>query len=290
MFMRIIIFVLGTLGVFSCNIGVSPDDIKFSSNPTVSPVPPGQVDEASGLADSRSMPGTIWIEQDSGSPPELALLGHDGSVKGKINIPNATNVDWEDMAIGPGPQDGRNYLYIGDFGDNNAQRPTCVIYRLLEPASLQESIGQVERINFRYPDGPRDAEAMIVDPQTRDTWIISKRESKVHLYRLPYPQDINQVTTLEAYGELPFTYVTSAGISPDGSEILLRTYLQVFHWKRNAGQSVADAMQKNTARQLVVKAEPQGEAIGFDREGKGFFTISERASAASVNLYYYAKQ
>ncbi|WP_338872069.1 PE-PGRS family protein [Spirosoma sp. SC4-14] len=288
--MRILIVVLGSLTVLSCNLGVSPDGAKFSSTPTVTPVQPGLIDEASGLADSRSMPGNVWIEQDSGNPPDITLLGYDGSVKGKITVPNATNVDWEDMAIGPGPQDGKNYIYMADIGDNNAQRANCVIYRFVEPASLQESIGQVERINYKYPDGARDAEAIIVDPQTRDTWIISKREDKVHLYRLPYPQDVNQVTTLEAYGELPFTYVTSAAISPDGSEILLRTYLQVYYWKRETGQTVADAMQKGTAQQLIVKAEPQGEAIGFDKESKGFFTISERASASSVNLYYYARK
>ncbi|GAB3889690.1 PE-PGRS family protein [Spirosoma agri] len=288
--MRTILLILGTLTVLSCNIGVTVDGAKFASDPRTAPITAGQIDEASGLADSRTQPGNLWIEQDSGSPAELALLGYDGTVKGKMAIPNATNVDWEDMAIGPGPQDGKNYIYIADIGDNNAQRPGCVIYRFIEPASLQAAIGQVERINFKYPDGARDAEAIIVDPQTRDTWIISKREEKVHLYRLPYPQDINQVTTLQAYGELPFTYVTSAGISPDGSEIVLRTYLQVFYWKREAGQSVADAMQKGTARQLIAKAEPQGEAIGFDKDGKGFFTISERATNPSVNLYYYAKQ
>lgn len=288
--MRILIFVVGMLAVMSCKIGVSVDGAQFSGDPTATPIQPGLIDEASGLADSRSMPGNLWIEQDSGNPAELSLIGYDGSVKGKISIPNSTNNDWEDMTIGPGPQDGKNYIYIADIGDNNAQRPTCVLYRFVEPTSLQQPISLVERINYKYPDGSRDAEAIIVDPQTRDIWIISKREDKVHLYRLPYPQNINEVTTLQAYGELPFSYVTSAGISPDGTEILLRTYVQIYYWKRESGQSIADAMQKGTAKQLVAHAEPQGEAICFDKEAKGFFTISERASAASVNLYYYARK
>ncbi|QHV97404.1 PE-PGRS family protein [Spirosoma endbachense] len=294
--MRIVLLVLGTLTVVSCTIGVTPDAGNFSSNPTSTPVTPGQINEASGLADSRTQPGNLWIEQDSGSPAELALLGYDGKLKGKMSIPNTTNIDWEDMTIGPGPQDGKNYIYIADIGDNNAQRPTSVLYRFIEPANLQETIGQVERINYKYPDGPRDAEAFIVDPQTRDTWIISKREEKVHLYRLPYPQDINQVTTLQTYGELPSFgdglagYVTSAAISPDGGEILVRTYTGIFYWKRTSGQTVADALQKGTRSLLTSRMEPQGEAICFDKDGKGFFTISELASASSVNLYYYARQ
>lgn len=293
--MRRFILLIGLLTTTSCKLGVTSADAQFASDPTLAPVTPGQIDEASGMADSRSQPGNLWIEQDSGSPNELALLGYDGTVKGKITIPNATNRDWEEMAIGPGPQDGVNYLYIGDIGDNNAQTALYQIYRLPEPATLQSPITQVERINFRYPDGSRDAEAMFVDPKTKDIYIITKREDKVHLYRLAYPQNINEVTVAEALGELSFggglaNYVTGAAISPDGSEILVRTYAQLYYWKRNADQSVADALQLGSRRQLVTRLEPQGEAVCFDKDAKGFFTISERASASSVGLYYYARK
>lgn len=293
--MRRFILLISLLTTTSCKLGVTSADAQFASDPTLAPVTPGQIDEASGMADSRSQPGNLWIEQDSGSPNELALLGYDGTVKGKITIPNATNRDWEEMAVGPGPQDGVNYLYIGDIGDNNAQTALYQIYRLPEPATLQSPITQVERINFRYPDGSRDAEAMFVDPKTKDIYIITKREDKVHLYRLAYPQNINEVTVAEALGELSFggglaNYVTGAAISPDGSEILVRTYAQLYYWKRNADQSVADALQLGSRRQLVTRLEPQGEAVCFDKDAKGFFTISERASASSVGLYYYARK
>lgn len=290
-FMRNFILLFFLLALASCKLAVpSVYEAQFSSEPTSTAVAAGQIDEASGMADSRSQPGNLWIEQDSGSPAELALLGYDGKIKGKISIPNSTNRDWEEMAIGPGPTDGTNYLYIGDIGDNNGQYPTCQIYRLPEPSSLQASISKVERINFRYPDGPRDAEAMFVDPATKDIYIISKREEKVRLYSLPYPQNINEVTVAKAYGEIPVTFVTGAAISPDGSEILVRTYTQLYYWKRDSGQSIADALQFGNSRQLVVRAEPQGEAVCFDKDNKGFFTISERANASSINLYYYARK
>ena len=293
--MRVFILLIGLLVTTSCKLEIANGGAQFTSDPTVTPVTPGQIDEASGMADSRSQPGNLWIEEDSGNPAELALLGYDGNVKGKISVPNTTNRDWEEMTIGPGPQDGVNYLYIGDIGDNNAQYPLYQIYRLPEPATLQSTISGVERINFRYPDGSHDAEAMFVDPQTKDIYIITKREEKVHLYRLSYPQNINEVTVAEALGELSFggglaNYVTAAAISPDGSEILVRTYSQLYYWKRNTGQSIADALQLGSRRQLVVRLEPQGEAVCFDKDAKGYFTVSERASAASVNLYYYARK
>ncbi|MBC3788138.1 PE-PGRS family protein [Spirosoma utsteinense] len=295
--MRVFALLIGLLAVSACKLEVPGVALaQFSSEPTVTPISPGQIDEASGMADSRSQPGNIWIQQDSGSPAELALLGYDGQVKGKIAVPNVENRDWEELAIGPGPQEGTNYLYIGEIGDNNAQYPFSQIYRLPEPANLQTPITQVERINFRYPDGPRDAEAMFIDPPTKDIYVISKRENNVHLYRLPYPQNINEVTVAQEYGELPSFgqglpgYVTGAAISPDGTEIVIRTYSGLFYWKRNAGQSVADALQNGTRRQLPYRLEPQGEAICFDKDNRGYFTVSEKASASSVNLYYYARK
>jgi hypothetical protein len=295
--MRAFVFLIGLLVVSACKLDVPGVALaQFSSDPRVTPVSPGQIDEASGMADSRSQPGNIWIQQDSGSPAELALLSYDGAVKGKIALPSVENRDWEELATGPGPRDGVNYLYIGEIGDNNAQHPFCQIYRLPEPATLQTSVSQVERINFRYPDGPRDAEAMFVDPQTKDIYIISKREPNTHLYRLAYPQNINEVTVAQGYGELPSfgqglpAYVTGAAISPDGSEIIVRTYSALFYWKRKAGESIADVLQNGTSRQLPYRLEPQGEAVCFDKDNKGYFTISEKASASSVNLFYYARK
>ena len=289
--MRIFVFLIGLLVLSSCKLAVPGVAVaQFSSDPTVTPVASGQIDEASGMADSRSQPGNVWVQQDGGNPPELALLGYDGQVKGKIAIPNSTNRDWEELAMGPGPKEGVNYLYIGEIGDNNAQYNTYRIYRLPEPANLQTAVTQVERINFRYPDGSRDAEAMFVDPQTKDVYIITKRETNVRLYRLAYPQNINEVIVAQAYGELPLSFVTGAAISPDGTEIAVRTYTAIAYWKRNANQTIADALQNGNSRLLPYRQEPQGEAICFDKDGKGYFTISEKANASSVNLFYYARK
>jgi hypothetical protein len=275
----------------------APSPVEFATEPTAVPIAINQVDETSGIADSRTMPGTLWAQQDSGSPPELALLGHDGQLRGKLRIPNATNRDWEDLAIGPGPQPDLTYLYIGEIGDNNAQYGQYTIYRLPEPRNLTDAVSSVERINFRYPDGARDAETLMLDPQTRDIYIVSKNESKVRLYRLPYPQSTTELLTAESLGELPIdgtqlqSKVTGGCISADGSEILLRSYLFVYYWSRGSGQSVADAMQRTTARELVHRLEPQGEAICFARDSRGYFTLSERPiTAGAVTLNYYTKR
>src|SRR5207253_2979860 len=103
------------------------------------------------------------------------------------------------------------------------------------------------------------------DPQTKDLWIVSKREDKVHLYQLPYPQSTTDVMTAKSYGQLPLTYVDGGSISSDGTEILLRTYTGIYYFKRTSGQSFADALQRQTGTSLPYRLEPQGEAVCFDK-------------------------
>lgn len=287
--MRFLIVILTLSTLVACKLDIPGVDQAQFADPTVVPITPGQIDEASGIADSRSMPGNLWVEQDGGNAPAMTLLGYDGKIKGTVAI-SATNRDWEEMAIGPGPTAGVNYIYMGDIGDNNGNTPILQIYRFPEPTSANATVTQYERINFRYPDGPRDAEAMFVDPATRDIYIISKREPNVHLYRVAYPQNINEITVAELLGTMNMTFVTGAAISPDGSEIMVRTYTEVRYWKRDNGQSIADALQRGNSRSLPYRVEPQGEAVCFDRTATGYFTLSERANASSVNLYYYARK
>ena len=286
---RILITLLSVGLLAACkNTAVAP--VQFATEPTMTKIDADRIDEVSGIADSRSMPGTLWVEQDGGNPAELTLLGHDGRIRGKLALPNVTNRDWEDMTLGPGPQPNVNYLYIGDIGDNNAQTNQYAVYRLPEPKNMTDVPGPVDRISFKYPDGARDAETLLIDPQTRDLYVVSKREAKVRLYRLAYPHSTTELITAELLGELPYTFVTGGAFSPDGSEIVLRTYTNVFYWSRKSGQSVADAMQLTTPRDLPYRLEPQGEAICFDRESKGYFTLSEKANNTIPTLNYYLRK
>ena len=262
----------------------------FGSIPSRAPIQPGLIDEASGLADSRTMAGYVWVNEDSGTPAQLNLLSHGGALAGRLALPGITNRDWEDMAAGPGPQSGLTYLYLADIGDNLAQNEQNAIYRLAEPTSLSQPVGAIDRIAFRYADGPRDAETLLLDPLTRDLWIVSKGEANGRLYHLPYPQSTTTVNTAVFRGELPLALVTSGSISPGGQEILLKTYLGVYYWPRATGQTVADALVGTKSYSLTYQLEPQGEAICFDKGGNGFFTLSERGNATSVTLNYYKHQ
>src|SRR5690606_23728923 len=90
--------------------------------------------EASGLAWSRSNPGMVWTHNDSGHTNSLFLLNVAcGKIEAKFTIGGTINIDWEDMEISIGPEEGESYIYISDTGDNNEKRSEYTIYRFKEP-------------------------------------------------------------------------------------------------------------------------------------------------------------
>lgn len=208
----------------------------------------------------------------------------------------AENIDWEDMAIGSGPDDGLDYLFLGDIGDNRAIRNEYQIYRFpepnLDPNSLPLSLvlqsEDYDRINFVYDDGSKDAEALMVDPTTKNIYLISKREEKVGVYELAFPQSINALDTARRIMSLPFTFITSADISASGNEVLIKNYLNVYHWQQDVDQPLTiPQLLARPANRLAYTAEPQGEAIAWHQEASGYFTLSEAQGTAPVDLFFY---
>lgn len=263
------------------------DFLPFETLPEAAPVLPGTIDEASGIADSKNNPGFIWVQQDGGNPPELFLLSYTGNIQKKIPVTGVTNRDWEDIVVGNGPVAGTNYIYIAETGDNNAAYTDYAIYRFPEPAIGTDTIFTTDKITFQYPDGPHDAEAILVENSTKDIYIISKRDSTSRVYKLPYPQSTTTTMIATAAGTATFTGVSAAAISPDEKELLVKTYTNVYYWKRNVGETIEAALQRNPLT-LGYVLEPQGEAMCFKNDNTAFLTLSERpffATSVALNMY-----
>ncbi len=249
-----------------------------------------QINECSGMAVGINNPNMLWVHNDSGDKARIFLLDEYGKFKAEYSFPQLQNRDWEDMASGPGPEAGKNYLYIAEIGDNKAIHDFKYIYRFEEPlfSSPNREITKVETITFVFPDGKRDAESLIVDPQTKDIYILSKREQNIGIYRASYPQSTNSTITLEKLGEMPYFNTVAADISADGQEILTKTYDAVYHWRRN-GESIAELLMKKPEVVPYI-IEPQGESIAWKKDGSGFFTLSEEPREIEAVLYYYRKK
>ncbi|MBN2012136.1 hypothetical protein JW960_22595 [candidate division KSB1 bacterium] len=251
------------------------------------------ITEASGLAASRQNVNVLWVHNDSGDEARIFAMTTEGKNLGIYTIEGATAIDWEDIAVGPGPLEECDYIYIADIGDNKAERSIKHIYRVVEPevyasrAPKDTVLTQVEQISFRYPDGKYDAEALMVDPITRDIYVITKREQHVRLYRLVFPQEVKKTNEAEFITELNLTDVTAADISATGGEILVKTYNMVYYWNRIPGRKLTDVLKKDTPQNLPYVPEPQGEAIAWHPNSLGFYTTSEEKGGMEAQLIFY---
>lgn len=272
----------------ACKQNRDNHDAGFASTPEEYPVSDIKLIEASGIADSKANPGFLWVEQDSGNPPDLTLLQHNGVVLKSVHLANTENRDWEDMALAPGPVAGKQYLYIAETGDNLLRYDDYAIYRLEEPAAATDTVQQVDRISFLYPDGSHNAEAILVDPGTKDIYIITKTDLHSKLFRLTYPYSTVEMNKAVEVGTLPYNYVVSAALAPNGHELVLKTYGNIYEYPRVPGETFVQTLSKPYIS-LPYQQEPQGEAIVFDNNDSGYYTLSEKGLASSVNLYFYKR-
>lgn len=255
-----------------------------------------EINEASGLASSVVNPGMLWTHNDSGDKARIFLIDGEARNRAVVWLKGFSNRDWEDISVGPGPEEDKSYVYVGEIGDNASRYEYKYLYRLEEPvipdrsSVVDTTLSKVDSIKFTLEGGPRDTEAVIVDPLTRDIYIFSKNEKKkIRVFRLPYPQSVTEVTEAEYVMSLPIVKVCAADISPDGQEILIKNYTQVFYWRRQGNESIQEILERDPVS-LPYTTEPQGEAITFDRDGKGYYTLSEENNHKKPYLLFYARK
>ena len=259
---------------------------RFDVPVAIGTVKPDSLDELSGVAVSRRNPGVLWVHNDKGGDPRVYALDWTGRLLGKYEMEGASDRDYEDIAIGPGPEPGVHYVYVGNIGDNDEKYDSVFIYRFPEPAVSLDQTGKkyivsgVEQIELVYPFGPRDAEALMVDVNG-DIYLVTKYRKPAELYVARYPQTLGQPNLLE---RLCYVYVewrdsnsrtaTGGDISANGGLITLRGRNAAFLWIRRAGQTVAEALSEPPVEMPLVWQE-QGEAIAFTPDAMGCITLSE---------------
>ncbi|RYY58564.1 MAG: hypothetical protein EOO05_16005 [Chitinophagaceae bacterium] len=246
-----------------------------------------QFPEVSAITPSFTQPGNLWFMQDGGNPTELNLVSTSGTLVKKVFLKGITNRDWEEMILMRDPSKNGADLYIADIGNNNAVAQQAVIYRFAEPSATTDTVKSFTKIQFTYPDGPRDAEAFVVDPATMDIFVFSKKDTKSKIYRIRFPYADNGAA--EMVGELPYNTVVGATATQDGSEILVKTYMAIYYYKRKTGETFTQALLK-TPVMLGYQLELQGESLCFAADNKGFFTVPEMPLQGDQLLSFYKRK
>ncbi len=240
--------------------------------------------ELSGIAASHLTDGVWWVHNDSGDSARVFAVGSDGRDLGQYVLSGASAVDWEDIATGPGPTPGETYLYVGDTGDNAKARASIRVYRVPEPvvdtaaAPTTHTVTGVAALTFVYPDGPHDAEALLVDATSGEVFIVTKEASgNAQVFRAPANLAAGSTTTLTQAGTVSLGAggaITAGDVTPAGDVVGLRTYFSVRLFPRAAGTPLAQAFTQTSCTGASA-SEPQGEALGFTRDGRGYETSTE---------------
>ncbi len=277
---------------------ISADEVTFEITPQVCPtlgdveewgsVDSGAVDEASGLVHSFTNPGVLWTHNDSGSDPELHAVGVDGANLGIWTV-DGDSRDWEDLATGFNLEINAQALYVGDVGDNGTSRDDIKVFIVPEPGvdtaeeEVEETITDFGVMTLTYPDGPHNCESIFVDPVSNDLIVITKHSGgDTAVFRKPGPHtdgwegELLPVTDIDL-SSAPYSgsrSTTAADIHPQGHLVAVRTYSDVWLYRRVPGEPWADTFSRDPCDGRAPN-EQQGEAVAFSTDGAGYIVVSE---------------
>ena len=239
----------------------------------------GTLDEISGIAVSRQNPGVLWVHEDSGNPAVLTALDTSGRTVATLTLDGATNVDWEDLAIGPCIDTGDAWcIVVGDIGDNGATGRTLSIYTVVEPVldSATDIVATPTRHDFGYPDAAEDAEALAILPDGTPVLVTKRNDATAGVYTLEAGADTltwqAELATGAAWEGLT-AMATAADLSPDGTRLLVRSYLHLQEFE------VDDLTAPVLRGELSAALEVQGEAVAYDPVDGGFWQVAEGSGA-----------
>lgn len=259
--------------------------------------------EASGIAASTRRDDVLWIINDGGAKSIIHATDLSGRIHGQLRIDKVDNRDWEDLAAVK--IDETPYLIVAEIGDNEERHKASRLYLIEEPAleleddrKLREPASRV--IEFEYPDGSRDAEAMAVDADEDLAYILTKRDLPPRLYTVPLdPEEDGRITAslLGPVTSLPdpdrndvdianitndwFWQPTAMDFSRDGRHAVILTYEAVYLFRRAEGQSWYSALQAEPYG-LSIDRIPGAEAVAFSASGQALHLTVEKKRGAPL--------
>jgi hypothetical protein len=256
----------------------------------------GVADEASGIATGSTAPGIYFLIGDETGTDTIVAVNGSGEVIADVVVDGMFADNAEALTSGacgstplPGPA-AENCLYVGDIGDNVAQRDSITVYRLPEPALDPPPADPVaaDAWEYRYPDGPHNAESMLVDSDG-SLIVVTKPDQQGSLPHRMY-------TGLPGGGELRFdrefrppaaerplrtlfTGNVATDLASGPGRVLLLTYDEVQQYTApDAGSPLTD-FPDWPHRRLPLGAQPQAEGITATNDGCGYAVASEAGPA-----------
>ncbi|WP_246486683.1 esterase-like activity of phytase family protein [Kribbella qitaiheensis] len=237
-----------------------------------------RIDESSGLAKSQKYEDLWWTVNDSGDTARVFGINNTGKLKAVLSF-KAPVKDVEAVAV---DKDGT--IYIADIGDNKADRDMIEVYTIPEPDKLADATSvKFHRFDFKYPDGAHDAETLLINPQSRQLFFVTKVAKGLGgIYAAPETASREGTNELTKIAEGP-AGVTDGTFMPDGQVVVLRSYVDVARvaWGE-APKVVGRAGTPLAQGESVAVASNEGNSILVGSEGKGSAVYEMAVPAAKA--------
>lgn len=239
-------------GVAAVGLALAPQ-VARAADTVAFTIEDPRITESSGLARDVSRQA-YWTVNDSGDRGRVFAVDGTGKTLGTANF-RADVVDIEALAM----HDTR--LYVADIGDNTKKRTSVTVY-YFDHLTPGNGTATYRAYDFSYPDGPHDAETLLVNPAGR-LYIVTK-DATGGIYAAPTDPSRTELNTLTKVGDAP-AYVTDGVYLPDG-RIALRTYVSV---------EMLDPASYQVVARATAPLQPQGESIAVNLAGNGLLLGSE---------------
>ena len=275
--------------------GATPD--RSGPWQQVGQVRAASLNEISGI---QSISSELLVVHNDDGAAKIHVIDLAGNLRASILLGPAINRDWEDITVIPTERGPR--LVVGDFGDNFTVHRDIRLYLTAVPLAavdvpLQGPSAVEHVITLRYPDGPRDCEAMAYDPVSDQVLLLTKRDQPPRLYGIDRTTLLHSdEATLQWLGTLPvlrpptawelltnplgawISQPTGLDISADGRLAAVLTYRSLYLFERRAEEAWSDAF----LRQPLEIVGPPGfyeEAVSFTQEGNAVIVTTEKLPA-----------
>ncbi len=244
-----------------------------------------KVNEQSGLVWYQDL---FWVNNDSDCAPSLYAYNKIGDLKKEVQISNFKNIDWEDVT------DDKDYIYIGDFGNNYGARKNLRVLRVSKSSFGTQHISSVEaeEMPIAWADqdvfAPRkqnhdyDCEAFV---EYSDSLYFFSKNWADHKTRMYVASKELKAQNLKVKAKFDADLmITGADISSDGKVLALvgyknyRTYVLLF----SSYKGTDFFSGKHLRLDLNSLGSSQTEAIVFGENDALFISTEETKKAHAI--------
>lgn len=231
----------------------APVDFRFTDQDIV---------ESSGLT---VVDGLVATTNDSGDSGRVFAVDPAAGETVGVTRWSADPADVE--ALAPA---GRGHLWVADIGDNREVRDAVEVARV--PVERGERDVRPVPYELRYPDGARDAEALLTHPLTGRLLVVTKGVFAGEVMEAPARLRTDRPNRLRSVARTA-GIVTDGAFLPGGGVVVLRTYTRAIAYSHPSWQHLAD---------WELPEQDQGEGLAVD--GHDLLLSSEGARSPVLRV------